>query len=55
MESSWPVRVSQVVLVVKNWRTNAGHVRDMDSILAWEDPLEEGITMHYSILVWRIP
>ena len=55
MESSWPVRVSQVVLVVKNWLTNAGDVRDMDSILGWEDPLEEVITMHSSILVWRIP
>ena len=23
--------------------------------LAWEDPLEEGIAMHSSILAWRIP
>ena len=49
------MRGSQVVLVVKNWLTNAGDVRDMDSILGWEDPLEEGITVHSSILVWRIP
>ena len=55
MESSWHVRSSQVVLVVKNWLTNAGDVRDMGSILGWEDPLEEGITVHSSILVWRIP
>ena len=44
-----------VMLVVKNWPTHAGDVRDMDSILGWEDPLEEGITIHSSILVWRIP
>ena len=23
--------------------------------LGWEDPLEEGMASHYSILVWRIP
>ena len=23
--------------------------------LGWEDPLEEGMTTHSSILVWRIP
>ena len=23
--------------------------------LGWEDPLEEGIETHYSILAWRIP
>ena len=23
--------------------------------LGWEDPLEEGMTTHHSILVWRIP
>ena len=23
--------------------------------LGWEDPLEEGITTHSSILAWRIP
>ena len=23
--------------------------------LGWEDPLEEGMTTHYSILAWRIP
>ena len=28
---------------------------DMGSILGWEDPLEEGMTTHSSILAWRIP
>ena len=23
--------------------------------LGWEDPLEEGMATHYSILAWRIP
>ena len=23
--------------------------------LSWEDPLEEGMATHYSILAWRIP
>ena len=23
--------------------------------LGWEDPLEEGMETHYSILAWRIP
>ena len=23
--------------------------------LGWEDPLEEGLAVHYSILAWRIP
>ena len=23
--------------------------------LGWEDPLEEGMTTHYSIFAWRIP
>ena len=23
--------------------------------LGWEDPLEEGMAVHYSILAWRIP
>ena len=23
--------------------------------LDWEDPLEKGVTMHSSILAWRIP
>ena len=25
------------------------------SSLGWEDPLEEGVTTHSSILAWRIP
>ena len=28
---------------------------DLGSILGWEDPLEEGMAPHSSILAWRIP
>ena len=34
---------------------HAGDVRDVDSILGREDPLEEGMATHSSILAWRIP
>ena len=45
----------QVVLVVKNLLVNAGDLRDVSSSLAGEDPLEEGMAIHSSILAWRIP
>ena len=41
----------QLVLVVKNLPANAGDIRDV----GWEDPLEEGLATHSSILAWRIP
>ena len=43
---------SQVSLEVKNPLANAGNVKDA---LSREDPLEEGVAMHSSILAWRIP
>ena len=39
-----------VALVVKNLPANA-RVHS----LGWEDPLEEGMVTHSSILAWRIP
>ena len=41
---------SQVALVVKNPPVNAGEIRS----LGWEDPLEEEMATHSSILAWRI-
>ena len=41
--------------VVKNLLANAGAARDMGSIPGWEDPLEEGMATHSSVLAWRIP
>ena len=35
--------------------SNAGVVRDMGSISGSEDPLEEEMATHSSILAWRIP
>ena len=32
-----------------------GDIRDMGPIPGWEDPLEEGMATHSSILAWRIP
>ena len=46
---------SLVVLVVKNLLANPGDIKDADSIPGQEDPLEEGMATHSSILAWRIP
>ena len=46
---------SQVSLLVRNLPANTGHLRDVGSILGQEDPLEEGVATHSSILAWRIP
>ena len=47
------LRVSQMVLVVKNSPAIAGEVRDGGSILGPEDPLEEGMAINSS-LGWRM-
>ena len=52
--SLFNIWASHVVLVVKNLPANAGDIRDMGSIPGWEDPLEEGMTAHSSVLAWRI-
>ena len=41
--------------MVKNPSANTRDIRDVGLILGWEDPLEEGMTTHSSILAWRIP
>ena len=41
--------------MVKNLPASAGDIRDAGSIPGQEDPLEEGMTTHSSILAWRIP
>ena len=43
-----------MALVVNNPPVNTGDPRDVQS-LVWEDPLEEGMATHSSILAWRIP
>ena len=42
-------------LVVKNPPAQVRHSGDMGSIPGQEDPLEEGMASHSSILAWRIP
>ena len=41
--------------MVKNLAASAKDIRDMGSILGSDDPLEEGMATHSSILAWRIP
>ena len=49
------MRGFQVEPVVKNplpmQETYGTRVRSLD----WEDPLEESMATHFSLLVWRIP
>ena len=47
--------VSQVALVVKDLPANARDARNVGFITGEKDPLEEGMTTHFSILPWRIP
>ena len=41
--------------MVKNLPANAGDIRDAGSIPRSEDPLEEGMATHSSILAGKIP
>ena len=41
--------------MVKNPPASAGDVKDTVPHLGQEDPLEEGMATHSSILAWRIP
>ena len=41
--------------MVKNPPANAGDIREAGLILGQEDPLEEGMATHSSMLAWRIP
>ena len=41
--------------MVKNLPANARDVGDVDLVLSWKDPLEEGMATHSSILAWKIP
>ena len=44
-----------MVLVVKNPPANEEIEGTQVRSQGWEDPLEEGIATHSSILAWRIP
>ena len=51
----WEGKPSQVVPAVKNPPANAGDTKTWVQSLSQEDPLEEGMATHSSILAWRIP
>ena len=43
-----------MALVVKNSPAKVGDITYMVPSLDWEDPLEEGMPTHSSVLAWRI-
>ena len=49
------MQASQLAQVVKNPPTNAGDAGDLGLISGTEDPLEEEMATHSSILAWEIP
>ena len=46
---------SQMALVIKNLCARAGGGRNSGSLLGWEDPPEDSMATHSSILAWRTP
>ena len=46
--------ITLVALVMKNLSAS-GDIRDQVRSLGWENPMEVGVTNHFSILTWRIP
>ena len=54
-EPIWSMGASQVA----QWVKNLPAMQDMQEIRVqsqgWEDPLEDGMATHSSILAWRIP
>ena len=42
-------------LVLKNLPASAGIIRALVRSLGQEDPLQEGMATHSSILAWRVP
>ena len=54
-EEKLDLSASQVALVVKNLRGNAGDTGDVRSVPRLEEPSEEGMATHSSVLAWRIP
>ena len=51
----WYKVASQVAQWVKNPPVMQGTQEMWVRLLGQEDPLEEGMATHYSILAWRIP
>ena len=49
------IRALSVELRDSDGKESACNAGDLGSIPGWEDPLEEGLATHSSILDWRIP
>ena len=41
--------------MAKNLPASAGDIKAQVGSLGWEDPLEEGMATHSSVLAWRVP
>ena len=55
MCSEWGSGLLLQWLSGKESACNVGDIGDVSSIPGWQDPLEEGMTTHSSILTWKIP
>ena len=51
----YPLQYSQASLVTQTVKNPPAMREIWVQSLGWEDPLEEGMATHSSILVWRIP
>ena len=54
-KTCYPLQNSRASPVVSDSEEAACNAGDLDSSLGWEDPPEEGMATHSSILTWRIP
>ena len=50
-----PLQYSQASLVTQTFKNPPAVQKTWIQSLGWEDPLEEGMASHSSILAWRIP
>ena len=51
----YPLQYSWASLVGTDGEESSCYAGDLGSIPGWEDPLQEGMATHSSILAWRIP
>ena len=51
----YPLQYSWTSLVAQPVKNLLGMQETWVRFLGWEDPLEEGMAIHSSILAWRIP
>ena len=51
----YPLRYSWAPLVAQTGKNPPAIWKTLVRPLGWEDPREEGMAIHFSILAWRIP